>query len=287
MKSNLTLNSSFAPCGVELGREHPGIQVMSFPGGERHVRLPESVSSSSDACWTITAHVYSTEGVLDLLLLTDALKRATMPGSQINLVLPYVPYARQDRVAMPGEPLSAAVFCQLINSAEFASVTVSDPHSDVVAALLKNVRVIPAATYVQQLRSGALASIPEIAVVAPDAGARKRVEIVAKAIGAPVVYATKTRNPVNGQLSGAAVESVVPDMPLLVVDDICDGGGTFVALAKALRVVTDKPLYLYVTHGLFTKGLEPLQEHFEAIFTPFCAEPALSDRTSLYRPLTA
>lgn len=287
MKSHLTIHSSFAPCGANLGREHKGIETMSFPGGERHVRLPESIQTCSDACWTITAHIYTAEGVLDLLLTADALKRCVMPGAQINLVLPYVPYARQDRVALVGEPLSAAVFCQLINSAEFASVTVSDPHSDVVPALLKNVRVSSAASYVKQLRDGALASIRNIAVVAPDAGARKRVELVGKAIGAPVVYATKARNPIDGRLSRAAVESAVPDIPLLVVDDICDGGGTFIALAQALREFTAQPLYLYVTHGLFTKGLEPLKAHYQAVFTPFCAVPAFAAETSLTQTFNA
>lgn len=285
MKSRFFLHSSDLPLGSTT--PHDGLQFMGFPGGERHVRLPDSVQVSQDACWTITAHVYSADGVLDLLLMTDALKRTVRPGSQITLVLPYVPYARQDRVALPGEPLSAAVFCQLINSADFASVVVSDPHSDVVSALLKNVRVISAATYVEQLLDGALRGVPEMAVVAPDAGARKRVETVGKAIGATLVYATKTRNPVDGRLSGAAIESPVPDLPLLVVDDICDGGGTFIALAQALRAVTNQPLYLYVTHGLFTKGLQQLKCHYQAIFTPFCADPAFAAETSLTQTINA
>lgn len=282
MQSTLTLHSTPVPGEGEPSREHIGIQTLSFPGGERHLRLPESVLGSPDLCWTITAGLYSAEGVLDLLLLADALKRAVPAHAQLHLRLPYVPYARQDRVAVAGEPLSAAVFCQLINSAEFASVTVSDPHSDVVPALLKNVRVIPAVDYVIQLREGALSHIGELAVVAPDSGARKRAECVAQAIGSQVVYASKRRNPLTGRLSDAAVEGVIPDLPLLVVDDICDGGGTFIALATALRERSQQPLYLYVTHGLFTKGLAPLRAHFDAVFTPFCADPALAAETRLH-----
>lgn len=284
MQSTLTLHSSPSAGHCEASRAHAGIQSLGFPGGERHVRLPESVLACADLCWTITAGLYSAEGVMDLLLLTDALKRAVPVGAQIQLQLPYVPYARQDRVAVEGEPLSAAVFCQLINGAEFASVTVSDPHSDVVSALLRNVRVIPAAHYVKQLREGALSQLGDFAVVAPDAGARKRVESVAKAIGSQLVYASKRRNPLTGRLSDAAVESELPDLPLLVVDDICDGGGTFIALAAALRERSTRPRYLYVTHGLFTKGLAPLKAHFDGIFTPFCADPALAAETCIHRP---
>ncbi|WP_428504776.1 ribose-phosphate diphosphokinase [Roseateles sp.] len=282
MQSTLTLHSSLVPGKDEASREHPGVHRLSFPGGERHLRLPESVLGCTDLCWTITAGLYSAEGVMDLLLLADALKRAVPAGAQLHLRLPYVPYARQDRVAIEGEPLSAAVFCQLINSVEFATVTVSDPHSDVVPALLRNVRVIPAVHYVRQLREGALSHIGELAVVAPDAGARKRAELVAKAIGSQLVFASKRRNPLTGRLSDAAVEGELPDLPLLVVDDICDGGGTFIALAAALRERSQQPLYLYVTHGLFTKGLAPLRAHFDAIFTPFCADPALAAETCLH-----
>lgn len=262
-------------------RRHDDLQFLSFPGGERHVRLPASALDCSDRCWTLTAHLYSAEGVMDLLLLTDALRRAAPAGAELHLVMPYVPYARQDRVALPGEPLSAAVFCRLVNSLDFLSVTIADPHSDVVPALLERVRVQPAADAVRQLRGEALAHLPGLALIAPDAGARKRVEQVGKALGLPVAYAGKTRDPATGRLSGAEVQGELPDLPLLIVDDICDGGGTFVALAQVLRERTRQPLYLYVTHGLFTKGLAPLQAHFDGIFAAHCANPDLAAATAL------
>lgn len=263
---------------------HDGLHFLSFPGGERHVRLPQSVVDATDRCWTLTAGLYSPEGVMDLLLLTDALRRAVPPGAQLHLVMPYVPYARQDRVALPGEPLSAAVFCRLINTLGFDTVTISDPHSDVVPAVLERVRIVPATPYVRQLRETALAHLPGLALVAPDAGARKRVDTVAKALDLPVVYAGKRRDAATGALSAAEVTGDVPDLPLLVVDDICDGGGTFIALARVLRERTWQPLYLYVTHGLFTKGLAPLQAHFDGVFAAHCAQPELAEATRLTGP---
>lgn len=289
MISRFTLHSSpqaaAGPAAPAAGvaHEHAGIQCFAFPGGERHVRLPASVTGSSDRIWTLTAHLYTTDGVLDLLLLADALRRALRHDAELHLVMPYVPYARQDRVALPGEPLSAAVFCRLVNSLGFATVTIADPHSDVTPALLERVRTVPAAHYVQTLLTHALAHLPQVALVAPDVGARKRVELVGKAVGAPVAYATKARDPVTGKLSHAEITGELPDLPLLIVDDICDGGGTFVALAEVLRAHTAQPLFLYVTHGLFTKGLQPLQPWFDGIFTAHCADPALADATSLTR----
>lgn len=285
MNSRFALHSfpSDAAYDASEARQHPAIEFFGFPGGERHVRLPASVIDCGDHAWTLTALLYSADGVVDLLLTVDALRRAVRHDAEIHLVLPYVPYARQDRVALPGEPLSAAVFCRLVNSLGFASVTIADPHSDVTPALLDRVRIVPAARYVQTLLNGALAHLPEVALVAPDVGARKRVELVGKAVGAPVAYATKARDPVTGKLSGAEIAGELPALPLLIVDDICDGGGTFIALAQVIRAQSSQPLFLYVTHGLFTKGLEPLQPWFDGVFAAHCADPALADTTRLTR----
>lgn len=283
MISRFNLQSFPSPAAFDAadGRTHPAIEFFAFPGGERHARLPASVGNSSDRIWTLTAQLYSAEGVIDLLLTADALRRAARHDAEIHLVMPYVPYARQDRVALPGEPLSAKVFCRLVNSLGFASVTIADPHSDVTPALLERVRILPAESYVRTLLTGALAHLPALALVAPDVGARKRVEGVAKAVGAPVAYATKTRDPVTGKLSGADITGELPDLPLLIVDDICDGGGTFIELAKVIRAKTPQPLFLYVTHGLFTKGLEPLRPWFDGVFSAHCADPAFAESTRL------
>ena len=144
-----------------------------------------------------------------------------------------------------------------------------DPHSDVTPALLSNVTVRSTQSLMQLAfgEQGCLALLRECAFVAPDAGARKRGSMLARAFQTEAVYADKVRDPVTGKLSGAQVLGEVPQRPLLVVDDICDGGGTFVELARVLREKTDKPLYLDVTRGLFTKGLAPLQECYSRVFS--------------------
>ncbi|HCW17254.1 MAG TPA: phosphoribosylpyrophosphate synthetase, partial [Achromobacter sp.] len=60
-----------------------------------------------------------------------------------------------------------------------------------------------------------------------------------------------------------------PAQPVLVVDDICDGGRTFLELASALRDTTRQPVYLYVTHGIFSKGLGELNARYAGIFTAY------------------
>ncbi|WP_080429327.1 ribose-phosphate diphosphokinase [Burkholderia ubonensis] len=264
---------------------YDAIEFFSFPGGERHVRLPAAQIGAIDVLdtdWTIEARVYTPADIMDLMLATDAVRRVIPAGSVLRLVLPYVPYARQDRVAVEGEPLSVKVFCNLINALAFDDVEIWDPHSDVTPALLNNVRIrstrdLMLSTFDEM---GSAYLLRECAFVAPDAGARKRVSALAKAFNTDVVFADKKRDPQTGALSGAQVQGELPARPLLVVDDICDGGGTFIELARVLRekmtAPFNQPLYLYVTHGLFTKGLEPLFAHYDRVFTANCRDAALA-----------
>ena len=241
------------------------VRTFVFPGGEVQVQcaaLPDRVREVR-----IDADLRCSDDIMALLLVTDALRRVMSPRTPLHLRMPYVPYARQDRVCNPGEALSARVFCALINAQGYDSVTIVDPHSDVVGALIDRVSIIQPGAPASALRDR-----PEFAgdfaLVCPDAGARKRTAGIARALGASrIVYADKQRDPATGRILDMALAGAVPDMPLLVVDDICDGGATFVALASALRRHTDCPLYLYVSHGLFSKGLEPLLGAYERIFT--------------------
>lgn len=258
--------------GEDASERFGPLVFMSFPGGERHVRLPVDApgwpGATGQAVWTIEARIYTPADIMDLLLTHDALKRALPAGARLSLVLPYVPYARQDRVAVAGEPLSIKVFCNLINAMGFACVEIWDPHSDVTPALLDNVVIEPTHTLMVRTlgQAGQASLLRTCAFVAPDAGARKRVSELAKHFKTEVVFADKVRDPVTGKLSGAEVRGPLPERPLLIVDDICDGGGTFIQLAQVLREKTSQPLYLYVTHGLFTKGIEVLKPYFQGIF---------------------
>jgi ribose-phosphate pyrophosphokinase len=242
------------------------LKTLKFPGGEMHVTVA-TTELSADAL-RVRAHLPDAAAVMTLLMVTDALRRA-WPDAPITLDMPYVPYARQDRVANPGESLSAKVFCGLINSQGYARVLVQDPHSDVVSALLDRVQIddpLPA------LRR-ALADISDdVALVAPDAGARKRVLKLATELGLDVVYADKMRDTRTGAITGTQVQGELPAKALLVVDDICDGGRTFTELATALLRQQEaqwlnRSLYLYVTHGIFSKGLDPLLASYSKVFT--------------------
>ncbi len=245
-------------------------RIFTFAGGESQVVLPEAFIADTESVTSvrINAWLKTADSVMQLLLLTDAVRRV-MPNVPLRLNMPYVPYARQDRVCNPGEALSARVFCDLINAQSYATVMIADPHSDVVPALLDRVTVVDPSTMVEEvLRQSDFAQ--GVTLLAPDAGARKRVQNMAKKLGVEhVAFADKVRDTKTGRISGTSVSNDLPELPILVVDDICDGGRTFLELGKALADVSAQPRYLYVTHGIFSKGFEELNLYYQRIFTAY------------------
>ena len=218
------------------------VQSMVFPGGEVNINIFSSV--------IIEAALKSSDDVMELLLTVGALRRVNT-NIKLDLVLKYFPYARQDRVCNPGEALSVEVFSSLVNSMKFERVEVWDIHNADSLALINNV--------VHISQSELLGKFPDTYdfLVAPDAGARKKLE------GTGIIVAGKTRNPSTGEITGTVIkknEKLIEGSNLLIVDDICDGGRTFIELAKVLLEKGAASVDLYVTHGIFSKGLTPLYE---------------------------
>src|SRR5262249_30575283 len=153
-------------------------------------------------------------------------------------VLPYVPYARQDRVCNPGEALGIRVFTDQLNAQHYESVEIWDPHSDVTTALIRNVSVVHQCHFVKRVvdkldKDGLL-------LVAPDKGALRKAEICSKLTGVPLIHAEKVRDPKTTEiialnLSIPKEEFFSSKKDLLIIDDICDGGRTFIELSKELK----------------------------------------------------
>lgn len=250
------------------------IQLETYPDTMPLIRKPADVPPS------YLLRPKSLASFVAAMFFFDAL--AERYDSRPHLVLPFVPGARQDRLNPTGDFLfTAKSVAGMINARRFASVTVLDPHSEVTPALIDRCRVIHAADCIKT-PPGKYA-----AVISPDAGAEKRAADVARKLGVPLIHAWKTRDVTTGAISGfgADIEGIATACPvqdggriprLLVVDDICDGGGTFTGLAQALRArVTEIDLHLWTTHGIYSKGVAPLAEHFSHIY---CTDSILGDR---------
>lgn len=229
-----------------------------FPVGEPHVQV--TWSGNADITWEFE----SVGEIVELLLLKDALMRR---GCKINrLTIPYVPFGRQDRVMTLGEPLSIAVMCQLINSLEANRVIITDPHSDVTPALLNNCTVIEQH---EVFTTCFPISFGMTYLVSPDGGALKKIYKLAKVTSLGVLECSKQRNVSTGEITGVYIPGITKlgGITCVIVDDICDGGRTFVELAKELQARGAKRIILMVTHGFFTKGLQVFDGLIDEIYT--------------------
>lgn len=235
---------------------------MIFSGGEAQVRFDDV--RPTDGPFIIRAQLTDANSIMELLLVTDALRRMS-PWASIALICPYLPYARQDRVCAPGEALSVKVMCDLINAQNFDSVEIWDPHSDVAMALLERAHAVGQEVFVNRLPLGS-----NTRLVAPDAGAMKKIAKISAATGLPFIQASKVRDTITGEITGTDVHWDFvgrSDEDLLIVDDICDGGRTFIELAKVLRQRTSGRILLFVTHGIFSQGLGVFEGLIDHVYT--------------------
>ena len=254
----LNLDPHFKP----FERKEVEFENFIFSGGEPHIKI-KPITPKGEII-TITHRLNSFNDLGLLCVSVDALRRMNI--ERINLFIPYFPAARQDRVMIPGEPLSVKVYADIINAMQLEKVTVFDVHSEVTPALLNNCEVIPNHKFIEKI----IKNIgDELKLISPDGGALKKIYKVSEFLGGiEVVECSKSRNVKTGKLTGFKVYADdLKGASCLIVDDICDGGGTFLGLADELKNKNAGDLYLAISHGIFNKGFDELNEKFKKIFT--------------------
>lgn len=177
---------------------------------------------------------------------------------KVSLVLSYLPYARQDKEISNDTTWALHTFAALINFLNFETVAVLDVHSNVAKKLIPNLHN----TLPEKEVNAVLHRLP----VYPDKGARQKYsELYGRG-----VYGEKMRDERTGEITSYDIrgEYELKDRDVLVIDDICDGGATFIELAHRLKQKGVRSMELFVTHGLFTKGTRRLFEAgYSRVFT--------------------
>jgi len=255
----LNLDQNFTPFGTE---NQIYFESFTFKGGEPHIKIKSKIVANTEV--TITTRIRSFNDMGLLLLSINALRN--MGITKLHLFIPYFPAARQDRLMVDGEPLSVKVYAELINAQHLDSVTVFDPHSEVTPALLNNCKAIHNHSYIEKVIKGLS---KDSILISPDGGALKKIYKVAAHLQEyEVIECSKVRDVKTGKLKSFTVYAEdLEGRDCLIVDDICDGGGTFLGLAKELKAKNAGKLYIAVSHGIFSKGFESLSKEFEAIYT--------------------
>ena len=248
-------------------------EAFFFSGGEPHIKLGTISDNGLPVNIVVTTRLNNANDFMMLVVATDALNQSGTAGNT-QLVIPYFPGARQDRRMVAGEPLTVKVYADIINKLHYDEVKVHDPHSDVVAAVVDNVTVVDNHDFVLSVLKIIYPKPCDKTpfLISPDSGANKKVKDLAKFLygyqpNIEVIKCDKTRDVSTGKISGFEVYSEdLQGKDCIIVDDICDGGGTFLGLAKELKAKNAGDLYLVVSHGIFSKGVETLCKEFKQIY---------------------
>jgi ribose-phosphate pyrophosphokinase len=272
-------------------------EISRFPDGQQSLRLIEdgyntfqSLRDSDQAHGITLKSRLNTFSDLELIICaTQALKEVGVKN--IELYIPYCIGARSDRKFMEGGiNYVKTVIAPIINSQGYSKVTILDPHSDVLEACINNFEKIDNIDLVsfalvdyflsKGFETWSAENFENVRFISPDAGALKKVFHVAEAVKYrnEVIIASKHRNLETGKIDYTNVPMSVhdADKDVFIIDDICDGGRTFIEIAKAVDEVRKLSSsvkrenygknYLIVTHGIFSFGFDFLVQHFDGIY---------------------
>lgn len=221
---------------------------IDFPDGTKLIR-----STIQDLLDEVQV-VWNFESEVELVYLQYIVKYLRYNGvTDINLILPYIPNARMDRVKERDELFTLKYFCDIINDMKFTQVVVNDAHSNVALALLNNVIEMQP---VRRCLAWIKREYKYDYLMYPDAGAEKKYSYVIKNVEDgygeyEYITAEKKRDWRTGQITGMTINDNGFDIKgkkILIVDDICSKGGTFYYAAKAALDAGASEVQLWVTH---------------------------------------
>ena len=228
---------------VKLG----AVTLKKFSCGEQYVKFEESVRGK-EVYILQTGTRNPNQDIIELFLMCQAAKLSF--AKAVHVIVPHFPYARQDRVSEPREPISAKLMAHLLEESGADHVMVVDLHSDQIQGFFSipadalDARVI----FTEYFRS---LKLDHPVVVAPDVGGAKRAKKFADMLGAELALMHKSR---AGHHQAEIVEVVgdVGGKTCIIFDDIIDTAGTLVAAKKALQEHGAKDVYAAATHGIFS-----------------------------------
>ncbi|AGN18697.1 ribose-phosphate diphosphokinase [Corynebacterium glutamicum MB001] len=231
-----------------------------FANGEIYVRFEESVRGSD--CFVLQSHTQPlNKWLMEQLLMIDALKRGS--AKRITAILPFYPYARQDKKHRGREPISARLIADLMLTAGADRIVSVDLHTDQIQGFfdgpVDHMHAMPILT--DHIKENY--NLDNICVVSPDAGRVKVAEKWANTLGdAPMAFVHKTRSTeVANQVVANRVVGDVDGKDCVLLDDMIDTGGTIAGAVGVLKKAGAKSVVIACTHGVFS---DPARERLSA-----------------------
>ncbi len=268
-------------------------EEIRYPAGETQVRIRPLAIPALQAADQIRviARVGTAQDVISLLLLSSALETVSHQKQLIHLIMPYLPYSRADRRFTSGDCKGLKTFGDMLRETVFNSIETLDVHNmEAAERYIPNLYNHNALALVHRAIADFAAKhlSSRLTILFPDEGARERYVVPGHlscntaSIRLDVLHCTKKRDAATGKFLGFDVPDIDASQPALIIDDICDGGGTFLGIAEELEGKlghlgwTKMNLGLYVTHGIFSKGFAGLDYHFDQIYTTDTLDQLLS-----------
>ena len=266
------MTSSFTPAGNDKklmlfsGRGHPDLArevaaelsievtpqtARDFANGEIFVRFEESVRGSD--AFVLQSHPYPlNKWVMEQLIMVDALKRGS--AKRITAVLPFYPYARQDKKHRGREPISARLVADLLKTAGADRLITVDLHTDQIQGFFDGPVDHMRADRVLASHISSKYDLGKITVVSPDSGRVRVAEKWADAFGgSPLAFIHKTRDPlVPNQVKANRVVGEVSSRTCILIDDMIDTGGTIAGAARVLKEAGAGDVVIAATHGILS-----------------------------------
>ncbi len=235
----------------KLGKPLSKAQIGRFSDGEIMVEIQENVRGRATYVVQSTCPPVN-DNLMELLVIIDALKRAS--AKEINLVIPYFGYARQDRKVAPRTPISAKLVADLISKAGATRVVGMDLHSGQIQGFFDipfdNIFAMP--VMLEFLRTSSFGQHPDdLVIVSPDAGGVERARAYAKRLEATVAMIDKRRIRANV----AKAMNIIGDVKgkrALILDDMIDTAGTLTEAANAVLDQGASEVSAIAIHGVFS-----------------------------------
>ncbi len=233
-------------------------KTMVFPDGQPHIKIDMDSVQMLDRRQPVTllTRIDNANDLLMTLFIKNTLDY--LEFEQVALHISYLTAARMDRVMLDGEPFSLKVVAGVLNLGGFKKIRIFDPHSEVSTALIDRSYTVTNHQFVQDALEDYSRKHGKVnyCLVSPDGGALKKIHKLAQFLQTDnVVECMKERDVKTGALTNfkTTTESL-EGQTCFIVDDICDGGGTFAGTAKMLKEKGAVKVNLIVSHGIFSKG---------------------------------
>ncbi|MEW6127154.1 MAG: ribose-phosphate pyrophosphokinase [Acidobacteriota bacterium] len=240
--------------GMEIGKANTG----RFSDGEYNFQILENVRGQD--CFIVQPTCPPVnENIMELLIMLDAFRRSS--AKRVTAVIPYYGYARKDRKDRPRVPISSKLVANLITEAGADRVLLFDLHAGQIQGFfdIPSDHLFAAPVLVKYFQEQ---NLPNLTVVAPDAGGVERARAYAKRLDAELAIIDKRRDYDRlGEVEVLHVVGEVEGRTALIVDDMIDTAGTLVKAAEALKKNGAEVVYATAVHPVFS---DPALERIEA-----------------------